>query len=919
MTSMDQFSHNEVTAEPYKLKIIQPLPRVSDTERRQALRRAYYNVYLLPAKYVYIDLLTETGTGAMSDRQWGGLMIGDEAYAGSRNFFRLEKAIQDVLGIKFVVPTHDGRGAEHLVGNIKIKPGHYVATNYGSPLAVEHFKRAGAKIHDIAGKFELHAQSDFKGNLNVEELSNLIRDVGADRVSFVHVKLCCGPLGGHPTSLTNLRTLRDLATRHHIPLVIDLSNVADNAWLIREREQGYSSKSIASIVKEIASLADIAIVNCREACYANVGGLIATNDSEFHQEVRALVVVFEGLFTYGGLNGRDMEAIATGIYEMVEESNIQWHFTVLRRLSRLLQDSGVPVVLPETANGVFVDAKALLSHVNPNDFPARALAAFLYATTGLRVGVHDRLFNGYEHELLAVLVPRRTYTGLHVEYAHQALKYAAANAKSIRGLSSSSPGGHFLDARFSISGTWPRCSGFVEKTTPEPYRVKAVEPIAYTTREFRGRAIAEAGYNTFLLRSEDVYIDLLTDSGTSAMSDNQWAGAMLGDERVGSSNFDSLQRAVRDVLGYRYVVPTHQGRAAEHILSQTLIRPGQLVPMNMYFTTTREHIEMAGGTYVDVIVDEAKDPQSKLPFKGNVDVKKLRRVIDEKGSDNIAYVSIAPEVNMAAGQPFSISNIRQVSKICHDNDLLLIYDATRCAENAWLIKDRESGYRSKPVSLILREMMSYSDGCTMSAKKDCLGNIGGFIGINDRHLYEKFCKMVPTYEGTRFDGGMSGRDMEALARGIYEMTDDDYIGSRVRQVQYLGNLLLDSKVPIVEPVGGFAVCLDAKRFLPHIPQDDFPAQMLAAQLYVDSGVRSMERGIVSAGRDHKTGQNKHPELELVRLTVPRRVYTNSHMEVVAKSVSNLHDHRDEITGLRMAYEPAQLRFFSARFNPLKAS
>jgi len=916
---LSQFSIDEAIAEPYKLKIIQPTPPVPEAVRRQALKRAFYNVYLLSAEHVYIDFLTETGTAAMSDRQWAGLMIGDEAYAGSRNFFRLEKAIQDVLGLRFVVPTHNGRGAEHLVANIKIKSGSHVATNWGSPSAIEHFKRAGAEVHDISGKFGLHDHFDFKGNVNLEKLDALVREAGSDKISFVHVKLCSGPLGSHPASLGNLKDLRDLTARHHIPLVLDLSYVAENVWLVREREQGYSSKTIEAIVKEIAGLADIVILNCREACYANVGGLIATNDHGFHQEVRALVVVFEGLFTYGGLNGRDMEAIATGIYEMVDESSVRWNFAVLRRLSKFLQNSGMPVVLPEGANGIYVDAKLLLGHVSHNGHPARALAAFLYAATGVRVAVHDKLFNGYDHELLAVLVPKRTYTTLHMGYAGESLRYAAKHAKTVRGLKLTSPEVHFLDARFSIVGTLPKSVRFRAENIPEPYRVKAVEPIATNTREFRDKAIAEAGYNTFLLRSEDVNIDLLTDSGTSAMSDYQWAGVMQGDERVGSSNFKSLQDAVREVLGYKYVVPTHQGRAAEHILSQTLIRQGQFVPMNMYFTTTREHIEMAGGTYIDVIIDEARNAESSHPFKGNVDLKKLRHVIEEKGVDEIAYVSIAPEVNMAAGQPFSISNIKQVSKICHDNGLLLIYDATRCAENAWLIKDREPGYRNKPVKDILKEMMSYSDGCTMSAKKDCLGNIGGFIGINDRKLYEKFCQMVPVYEGTRFDGGMSGRDMEALARGVYEMTDDDYIGSRVRQVQYLGKLLLDVKVPIVEPVGGFAVCLDAKRFLPHIPQDEFPAQMLAAQLYADSGVRSMERGIVSAGRDHQTGQNKRPELELVRLTVPRRVYTDSHMEAVANSVSRLYNQRDKITGLRMVYEPPQLRFFSARFEPIHSS
>lgn len=885
------------------------------TARRMALAKSFYNVYLLPSKYVYIDFLTDTGTGTMSDRQWSGLMIGDEAYAGSRNFFRLERAVQEILGFKYVVPTHNGRGAEHLVAEIKVKKGSHVASNWGSPSAIQHFKNAGAQICDVSADYHLHENSNFKGNVDLAKLQNLIRDAGAREISLVHIKLCAGPLGSQPASLENLRKLREITTKHHITLLLDLSYAAENAWFVREREHGYSGKSIEAIVKEIAGLADVAIVNCREACYANVGGLIATNDQSFHQETRALVVVYEGLFTYGGLNGRDMEAIATGLYEMVDENNIRWNLYLIRRLTHTLHGAKIPVVLPDAANGVYIDAKAFLGQVQDNQ--ARSLAAALYAATGVRAGVHDNLFNGHSHEILTFQLPKRAYTRLHVDYAAEALIHIASKASRIKGLKLQPSGnGHYLDAHFTPIGAPFKDGQFRTEIIPEPYRVKAVEPIATTSREFREKAISEAGYNTFLLRSEDVYIDLLTDSGTSAMSDYQWAGLMSGDERIGTANFATLQKAVRDVLGYRYVVPTHQGRAAEHIFSQTLIKKGQFVPMNMYFTTTREHIEKAGGIFVDVIVDEANDPTSRHPFKGNIDIKKLKRVIEDKGADQIAYVSIAPEVNMAAGQPFSISNIKQVSKVCHDNGILLASDATRCAENAWLIKDREPGYKNKPVKEILREMMSYTDGCTMSGKKDCLGNIGGFIGINDRKLYEQFCRMVVTYEGTRFDGGMSGRDIEALARGTYEMTDDDYIGSRVRQVQYLGRLLLEVKVPIVEPVGGFAVCLDAKRFLPHIPQDQMPAQMLAAQLYVDSGVRSMERGIVSAGRDHVTGENKHPELELVRLTVPRRVYTHSHMDAVAKSVAHLYENRGKVGGLKITYEPPQLRFFSARFEPI---
>lgn len=452
------------------------------------------------------------------------------------------------------------------------------------------------------------------------------------------------------------------------------------------------------------------------------------------------------------------------------------------------------------------------------------------------------------------------------------------------------------------------------RTIAEPYKIKMIESIKMTTREYRQERIVEAGYNTFLLKSEDVYIDLLTDSGTSAMSDWQWAGMMQGDEAyAGARNFYNLVQSINDIYGFMYVVPTHQGRAAEHITSQIRIKPGQYVPMNMYFTTTREHAERAGGVFYDCIIDEAHDPDSPHPFKGNVDLNKLQRLVDEKGAAAIAYLSIAPCVNMAGGQPFSMANLKEVAAWAKKYNLPIIFDATRAVENAFFIQQREKGYCETPVREILHEMMSYGEGCTMSSKKDNLVNIGGFLATNNEQFFKKAKEMVVVFEGLHTYGGLAGRDMEAIARGIREMVDDAYIASRVHQVEYLGKRLQDAGVPIVVPVGGHAVNLNARRFVPHIPQDQFPAEALSAALYVDSGVRSMERGIVSAGRDPKTGENRHPKLELVRLTIPRRVYTNLHMDVVAESCIALYEQRNKIRGLKMTYEPESLRFFQARF------
>ena len=448
----------------------------------------------------------------------------------------------------------------------------------------------------------------------------------------------------------------------------------------------------------------------------------------------------------------------------------------------------------------------------------------------------------------------------------------------------------------------------------EPFRIKSVETVNMISREERERVIKEAGYNTFLINSEDVYIDLLTDSGTNAMSDKQWAAMMLGDEAyAGSKNFAHLEKTVREYFGFKYIVPTHQGRGAENILSQIAIRPGQFVPGNMYFTTTRYHQERNGGTFVDIIRDEAHDAALNIQFKGDIDLQKLQQLIDETGAENIAYVCLSVTVNLAGGQPVSMKNMRAAREMTRKYGIKVFYDATRCVENAYFIKEQEEGYADKTIREIVHEMFSYADGCTMSGKKDCIVNIGGFLCMNDEVLFEKAKELVVAYEGMPSYGGMAGRDMEAMAVGLKESMQFEYIEHRVKQVRYLGDQLRAAGIPIVEPVGGHAVFIDARRFCPHLTQDKFPAQSLAASLYVESGVRSMERGIVSAGRNVKTGENHLPKLETVRLTIPRRVYTYRHMDVVVDAVIGLYAHRERIQGLRFVYEPKLLRFFTARF------
>ncbi|WP_245573899.1 tryptophanase [Amycolatopsis nigrescens] len=456
---------------------------------------------------------------------------------------------------------------------------------------------------------------------------------------------------------------------------------------------------------------------------------------------------------------------------------------------------------------------------------------------------------------------------------------------------------------------------------PEPWRIKMVEPIRATTREYRERALRDAGWNPCLLRSEDVRVDLFTDSGTNAMSDRQWSALLRGDEAyAGARSFYVFEQAVRSYYGYEHVIPVHQGRGGENILSRCLIRPGTHIAGNMYFPSTLAHQELNGATFHDVIVDEAQDPASEHPFKGNVDLGKLRAVIAEVGPAAMPYLSIAATVNMAGGQPISVANLTEVCELAHANGIPVFLDTARAVENAWFVQRREPGWADRSIAEILRALCAPTDGAVMSAKKDSLANIGGWIGLRDSGLAERARDLVLLFEGLHTYGGMAGRDMEAIAQGIAESVDEDHIGARVAQVEYLGRRLHAAGVPIIRPLGGHCVCVDATATLPHIPRTEFTAQTLAAAVYLDAGIRGVERGGVSAGRDPETGENRFPPLEFLRLAIPRRVYTRAHIDLVADSVIRVHRQRDRIVnGLAFSYEPDHLRFFQARFKPTQGT
>jgi len=449
--------------------------------------------------------------------------------------------------------------------------------------------------------------------------------------------------------------------------------------------------------------------------------------------------------------------------------------------------------------------------------------------------------------------------------------------------------------------------------TVPPWKIKVVEPIRLPDPERRREAIEEAGWNTFLLRSDDVFVDLLTDSGTSALSQEQRAAMELGDEAyAGSRSFFRLEAAMREVYGYRHLIPTHQGRGAEHVLARTLVRPGQTVASNLYFTTSRVHVELAGGIWRDVSVPEASDPASTFPFKGNIDLVALERLLHEVGPENVAFIRQEACLNMAGGQPFSLDNLRAVRALATEYGVPLILDATRLSENAVFVKDREPGLADRSLRSLILELSSLADGAVFSSKKDHFVPIGGFLALNDDTLAERAREVLVVYEGFAHYGGMAGHDMEALAVGIREAADEATVRHVIAQAAYLGALLSERGVPIVVPVGAHAVFLDAKRILPRVPQDEFPAQSLAAALYVAGGVRSMERGIVSGQHGH----DPYDGLELVRLTLPRRVYTQEHLSYVADVVEAVCDRADEIPGLAFTYEPENLRFFLGRFEPV---
>ncbi len=885
----------EPVCEPHKIKTVRLLSFPTREQRKKYLADADFNVFKLTPSQVSFDMCS-LGTSAFSQEQLAGQLIGDEAYAGSRNFEHLQEAVRQVLGHHYVCPAHNILGCLKLIVSTLVPRGSRVPTNARGRIDV--LTPQGIEVVDVRDREE----PIFTGNLDLDRLEQELAAGGLPIIDFPAFAD-----GQHPFSLANLRSVRALADRFGVRLVVDGSRVIENAWYAQRHEPGQADRSIAEIVGQIVKTSHILQLDGAQDPKSNTGGILTTDHPADHERFINEVVVYEGLHTYGGMAGRTMEVLARGLFEMCDEAEVHWVMHQTERFTRRLRDGGVP--LERGCDGAYVMADAFLPDVE--EYAQDTFSAALYLMSGVRaVAPHPTI----SERIVPVQIPRLAMTNEQLDQVADAILSLFRQREAVPALQATATG-RWRD-EMAYHGFFPDLEPYRFDTFS--YEIHTIERVGELSRKRRERAIRTAGYNTFLLRSEDVTIDLLTDSGTSAMSVDQWAA--YDGVRASPKTTDEYHRMVttlRNAFGYDHIIPTHQGRAAEHILSQIMIRPKQLVPGNMYFTTTKLHQELAGGVFVDVIVDEAKDPVSEHPWKGDIDLGKLRALVDEHGADRIAYVSFEHSVNMAGGQPVSMDNMKEVYAYCGSVGIPVFFDATRVVENAYMIQSRDPRYAELPIREILREMMLYGDGATVSGKKDFLINIGGILAFRESAEWARRAEeLLRIYEGSVTDGGLATADLAAMARGVEEMVDDRYIRARVRQTQLLGRMLLDAGIPIVTPPGSHAIFLDAKRFLPHIDQDEFPAQRLAAEIFVETGVRAMERGNVSKGRDPETGENYRPALELVRLTIPRRVYTNDHMRAVADGIIRVHERRTELRGLKFVYEPAKLRFFQGRFEPV---
>lgn len=896
---------------PYRNKIVRTLRLPPPEERLQLLRQAGHNVAHLPSEAVYLDLLTDSGQAAMSDRQWAAMLRGDEAYAGSRSFQALERSVMDCFGMPFVVPAHQGRGAENLLAHHLLDPSRMVLCNALSTTTRRLIAHAGASLREVGhpDAWWFKAPSPFKGNLDLNRMDEVLFEGDTLRPAVVWLSATSEPIGGQPVSLTNLRAVSEWAREREIPLVLDASRLHEDAFFVQQHDPGCEGNDIRSIAREMASYADYLYLSGKKLGLANIGGLIATHDHAAFERLRNWCVIFEGMPFYGGMAGRDMEALSVGLHEAFSEPALEARSAHLLRLANRLRAEGVPLIEPGGGHAVYLDLECFPA-LGP--YRGATVTAALYALSGVRAAVM-RLSDtaGRERELVRLAWPARAFEARQIDWAAEAVCSLWRQRSSLTGLERAGTSELPPDSPVFATPDWPLLEPLERETALPvvPYRAKVVEEDPVATREQRQAALAAAGYNMFLIAADAIAIDLFTDSGTNAMSDVAWGELWRADEAYrGADAYDRFQEAIARAYGFPHVLPAHQGRGAEALLAEALVTPERPVVIgNQSFITTLGHIQRAGGTFVDVTVEAAFRLEEPTPFKGDVDLERLEAAIQEHGPERIAYLNLGVTVNSSGGQPVRLGNLRAVREIARRHGIAVYLDATRAVENAWFVRANEPGCAGRSIGELLLEQCACADGVTVSAKKDLLANIGGFLATRDPGVFARAWAVSERIEGFPLSGGLAHRDLLAMARGAREMLDEAYVAHRIAQVQGLGDRLLRAGLPVVRPFGGHGVFLDAERFLPHVGQGGHPGHALAAALYLEAGVR----GMMVKSPFWRDGRRRG--VELLRLTIPRRVYGQEHLDVVAEALVALHRQADLIPGLEVAVEPAAMRATLSRY------
>lgn len=869
--------------EPYKAKMVRPLPTVGAAERGRLLEAAGYNPSLLPADRILFDLLSDSGTGALSDRQAGALMQGDEAYAGSRDYYQLGDAVSSLFGFHHVLPVHQGRGAENLLMRTLLSAGDTVAANAPFETTRAHVEAQGARILDAGPSDPSAAWADFD--------LELLQKGGT--IKLLVAGLTCNALGGRPVRSSNLAAIRDFCREYGVPLIVDGSRIFEQAALLKAQEPGMANLSAREIARSIADLAHVFYMSGKKDGLNKAGGFIAVRDPALHARLAAAGLIFEGMPSYGGMAGRDMAALAIGLREGVDDRYLTHRLNQIARLADKLRAAEVPFRDPPGGHAIMLDATAFLG----GELPSCAVSAALYRAGGVRGAAMDARW-------VRLALPRRVYGDDHLDAIADVAIHVWNHRAAIRHLETT----HAVEGRARFSTRFEPTSSGADLPAcvlapHSPFVNEIIELMPDPGRHGRQAALDRAFGNLYSLESSAVEIDLFTDSGTAAMSTAQWGRAWMGDDAsLGSASLRRLQETIHEVYGMPHALATHQGRGAEAVLFDTLVKPGQAVVVNMHFFSTVQHLRRVGAVIVDAIDRVAYDIGSTQPFKGNLDLDRLDQAL---AAGNVAIVTISLTVNDAGGQPVSSANLAGVAERCKAAGVPLWLDATRACENAWFVRRDERPDLAIPE--ILREQVALADGIWVSAKKDCLVNIGGFVATKHQAIAESLLDRLILYEGMPGNGGLAGRDLEFIAQGIREMTDEAYLDHRIGQIKKLHDHLSRAGVPVLAPPGGHAVLLDAEAFLPHLGRDEWPGHALASALFLEAGVRAMPI---------RTQLGPSGKREMVRLTLPRRVYSQSQLTAVAEAIIRLHRDCKAIPGIRMVDRPEAFPYITGKFERL---